>query len=250
MVGPGAPEVRVPLCCCRCGSFLCSPGPGASLIPERWNDLSRLGLSVRPILKPLCLPSAVTSPPRDGCTACPFLLKAERGLLPARAPGLALAWPWGGAGSGGEQHLLGASWVPGAGEGLWVSLLPAPPQVHAHIISYLKKEMPSVFGKENKKKQLIAKLPVIFAKIQLEHQISPGDFPDCEQMQKQLIAKLPVIFAKIQLEHQISPGDFPDCEQMQVSRAQGWAARGSLERSPGGLLEGRGGGCGRGLPHP
>lgn len=57
------------------------------------------------------------------------------------------------------------------------------PQVHAYIISYLKKEMPSVFGKENKKKQLILKLPVIFAKIQLEHHISPGDFPDCHKMQ-------------------------------------------------------------------
>lgn len=43
--------------------------------------------------------------------------------------------------------------------------------------------MPSVFGKENKKKQLILKLPVIFAKIQLEHHISPGDFPDCQKMQ-------------------------------------------------------------------
>lgn len=57
------------------------------------------------------------------------------------------------------------------------------PQVHAYIISYLKKEMPSMFGKENKKKQLILKLPVIFAKIQLEHHISPGDFPDCQKMQ-------------------------------------------------------------------
>jgi hypothetical protein len=56
-------------------------------------------------------------------------------------------------------------------------------QVHAYIISYLKKEMPTVFGKENKKKQLILKLPVIFAKIQLEHHISPGDFPDCQKMQ-------------------------------------------------------------------
>ena len=56
-------------------------------------------------------------------------------------------------------------------------------QVHTYIISYLKKEMPSVFGKENKKKQLILKLPVIFAKIQLEHHISPGDFPDCQKMQ-------------------------------------------------------------------
>uniref|UniRef100_A0A2K6BFN4 EH domain containing 2 n=1 Tax=Macaca nemestrina TaxID=9545 RepID=A0A2K6BFN4_MACNE len=61
-------------------------------------------------------------------------------------------------------------------------------RVHAYIISYLKKEMPSVFGKENKKKQLILKLPVIFAKIQLEHHISPGDFPDCQKMQELLMA--------------------------------------------------------------
>ncbi|KAL7980791.1 hypothetical protein Chor_001945 [Crotalus horridus] len=32
-------------------------------------------------------------------------------------------------------------------------------RVHAHIISHLKREMPSVFGKDNKKKQLINKLP-------------------------------------------------------------------------------------------
>nr|KAF6406657.1 EH domain containing 2 [Molossus molossus] len=61
-------------------------------------------------------------------------------------------------------------------------------RVHAYIISYLKKEMPSVFGKDNKKKQLILKLPVIFAKIQLEHHISPGDFPDCQKMQELLMA--------------------------------------------------------------
>nr|XP_040134923.1 EH domain-containing protein 2 [Ictidomys tridecemlineatus] len=70
---------------------------------------------------------------------------------------------------------------PGSGED-------AALQVHAYIISYLKKEMPSVFGKENKKKQLILKLPVIFAKIQLEHHISPGDFPDCQKMQELLMA--------------------------------------------------------------
>lgn len=77
------------------------------------------------------------------------------------------------AGSGWEVSWLAAS-DSGAHSGR---------QVHAYIISYLKKEMPSVFGKENKKKQLIMKLPVIFAKIQLEHHISPGDFPDCEKMQ-------------------------------------------------------------------
>lgn len=60
-------------------------------------------------------------------------------------------------------------------------------RVHAHIISCLKKEMPSMFGKDHKKKQLISKLPVIFAKIQLEHHISPGDFPDSEKMQEQLM---------------------------------------------------------------
>ncbi|XP_074872554.1 EH domain-containing protein 2 [Carettochelys insculpta] len=60
-------------------------------------------------------------------------------------------------------------------------------RVHAHIISHLKREMPSVFGKEAKKKQLITNLPVIFAKIQLEHHISPGDFPDCGKMQELLM---------------------------------------------------------------
>ncbi|XP_062454196.1 EH domain-containing protein 2 [Rhea pennata] len=61
-------------------------------------------------------------------------------------------------------------------------------RVHAHIMGHLKKEMPSVFGKDNKKKQLIAKLPLIFAKIQLEHRIPPGDFPDCARMQELLLA--------------------------------------------------------------
>lgn len=60
-------------------------------------------------------------------------------------------------------------------------------QVHAHIISYLKQEMPSVFRKDNKKKNLIYQLPVIFSKIQLQHNISAGDFPDCAKMQVGLI---------------------------------------------------------------
>ncbi|KAJ7990138.1 hypothetical protein DPEC_G00297220 [Dallia pectoralis] len=59
-------------------------------------------------------------------------------------------------------------------------------RVHAHIISYLKKEMPT-FRKDNKKKNLIYQLPVIFSKIQLQYNISPGDFPDCAKMQEQLL---------------------------------------------------------------
>ncbi|XP_025908658.1 ribosome biogenesis protein NOP53-like, partial [Nothoprocta perdicaria] len=56
-------------------------------------------------------------------------------------------------------------------------------RVHAHIMGLLKKEMPAVFGKGSKKKQLIAKLPLLFARIQLEQHIPPGDFPDCARMQ-------------------------------------------------------------------
>ena len=56
-------------------------------------------------------------------------------------------------------------------------------QVQAYIISSLKKEMPSVFGKESKKKELIANLGEIYTKIEKEHQISPGDFPKLAKMQ-------------------------------------------------------------------
>lgn len=56
-------------------------------------------------------------------------------------------------------------------------------QVQAYIISSLKKEMPSVFGKENKKKELIASLGDIYKCIEREHQISPGDFPNLKKMQ-------------------------------------------------------------------
>uniref|UniRef100_A0A672J2M5 EH domain-containing protein 1 n=2 Tax=Salarias fasciatus TaxID=181472 RepID=A0A672J2M5_SALFA len=59
-------------------------------------------------------------------------------------------------------------------------------KVHAYIISSLKKEMPSVFGKDSKKKELIANLGEIYTKIEKEHQISPGDFPNLAKMQELL----------------------------------------------------------------
>ncbi|EEC14087.1 hypothetical protein IscW_ISCW021582, partial [Ixodes scapularis] len=61
-------------------------------------------------------------------------------------------------------------------------------QVHAYIISSLRKEMPSVFGKDSKKKDLIKGLGALYAEIQREHQISPGDFPDLKEMQEKLAA--------------------------------------------------------------
>jgi len=60
-------------------------------------------------------------------------------------------------------------------------------KVHAFIISSLKKDMPSVFGKEGKKKELIKNLDALYAQLQREHQISPGDFPELAKMQEQLV---------------------------------------------------------------
>lgn len=80
-------------------------------------------------------------------------------------------------------------------------LLPSVAKVHAYIISHLKKEMPSVFGKDTKKKELIAGLGDIFANLQREHQISPGDFPNLAKMKEQLqfhdFSKFPVLKPKL-----------------------------------------------------
>lgn len=59
-------------------------------------------------------------------------------------------------------------------------------KVHAYIISHLKKEMPSMFGKDSKKKDLIKGLPEIYISLQREHQISPGDFPNIDRMKEVL----------------------------------------------------------------
>lgn len=60
-------------------------------------------------------------------------------------------------------------------------------KVHAYIIAALKKEMPSMFGKDSKKKELIKNLSAIYESVQREHQISPGDFPDIARMQERLL---------------------------------------------------------------
>lgn len=46
--------------------------------------------------------------------------------------------------------------------------------------------MPSMFGKDNKKKELIKNLGQTYDQIQREQQISPGDFPDLKKMQESL----------------------------------------------------------------
>lgn len=58
---------------------------------------------------------------------------------------------------------------------------PLSSQVRAYIISSLKKEMPNVFGKESKKKELVNNLGEIYQKIEREHQISPRRLPQPPQ---------------------------------------------------------------------
>lgn len=46
-----------------------------------------------------------------------------------------------------------------------------------------------MFGKDSKKKELIANLGEIYQKIEKEHQISPGDFPNLAKMQVRVKTK-------------------------------------------------------------
>lgn len=59
-------------------------------------------------------------------------------------------------------------------------------KVHAYIISALRRDMPTVFGKEGKKKDLIKNLNQIYLDIEREYQIPRGDFPDLKEMQDKL----------------------------------------------------------------
>lgn len=59
-------------------------------------------------------------------------------------------------------------------------------KVHAYLISELKNEMPSMFGKDSKKKDLIKNIGTVYDRLQREHQISIGDFPDIKKMQEVL----------------------------------------------------------------
>ncbi|KAF2884022.1 hypothetical protein ILUMI_22140 [Ignelater luminosus] len=59
-------------------------------------------------------------------------------------------------------------------------------KVHAYIISELQKQMPFMFGKNSKKRELIKNLGQIYYKLQHEHHFSSSDFPDIRKMQKLL----------------------------------------------------------------
>lgn len=59
-------------------------------------------------------------------------------------------------------------------------------RVHALIIAHLKAQMPSVFGKDSKKDELIKNLGKEFLKIQQQYNIPAGDFPDLAVFKEKL----------------------------------------------------------------
>ncbi|KAK4469278.1 hypothetical protein MN116_006846 [Schistosoma mekongi] len=59
-------------------------------------------------------------------------------------------------------------------------------KVHAYVISHLKKEMPSIVGKDAKKKELINNLSKVYDTISRTQKISIGDFPSINRMQEYL----------------------------------------------------------------
>ncbi|KAM6970373.1 EH domain-containing protein 2-like [Aplochiton taeniatus] len=77
-------------------------------------------------------------------------------------------------------------------------------RAHAHIISYLKQEMPTIFCKENKKYDLIYQLPLIFTKIQQQCRVPAGDFPDCSKMQEKLLGHNFTKFKTLKPIHMVS----------------------------------------------
>ncbi|KAI9115745.1 hypothetical protein K1719_013414 [Acacia pycnantha] len=59
-------------------------------------------------------------------------------------------------------------------------------KIHAYIISHLKKEMPSMIGKAKTQQKLIDNLETEFGKVQRDHHLPRGDFPNTEQFKEVL----------------------------------------------------------------
>ncbi|KAK8790871.1 hypothetical protein WA158_005502 [Blastocystis sp. Blastoise] len=57
---------------------------------------------------------------------------------------------------------------------------------HALILSYLKGQMPKVFGKQKKQQELIDNMPAIFQQLQAEYRLPASDFPEIEGFKKLL----------------------------------------------------------------
>ncbi|PPR86576.1 hypothetical protein GOBAR_AA34118 [Gossypium barbadense] len=57
-------------------------------------------------------------------------------------------------------------------------------KIHAYIIAHLKKEMPAMIGKAKTQQRLIDNLEGEFGKVQRDHHLPPGDFPNVEHFKE------------------------------------------------------------------
>lgn len=60
-------------------------------------------------------------------------------------------------------------------------------RVNACLLEHIRREMPSLFGREAKKKGLLAKIPEIYKSVAAEYGIPAGDFPNPQYMQHKLV---------------------------------------------------------------
>ena len=58
--------------------------------------------------------------------------------------------------------------------------------VHTLLLDHLRKKMPSVFGKDKRKKELLDSLAPLFRDVMKEHDLPYGDFPDIHKFHKAL----------------------------------------------------------------
>mmetsp|Transcript_57308 Transcript_57308/g.161872 ORF Transcript_57308/g.161872 Transcript_57308/m.161872 type:complete len:560 (+) Transcript_57308:39-1718(+) len=114
-------------------------------------------------------------------------------------------------------------------------------RVHAFILDYLKRKMPSMWGKGREQKRLLANLPQVFQDIAKERNLPLGDFPDPQQVREILsgidFATLPKLDRKkLEVLDSMLEKDVPKLltlvpdEMMRVSNTD--MGMGSAEPSP------------------
>ena len=58
-------------------------------------------------------------------------------------------------------------------------------RTHAVLLDYLRNQMPSMFGKEKKKQELLNDLPNVFRTVMKLNNLSVGDFPDLNKFKSE-----------------------------------------------------------------
>ena len=72
-------------------------------------------------------------------------------------------------------------------------------KVHAYVLTHLRGEMPSLFGKQSKKEELIQNLDKVFMQVHKARQLPVGDFPNVHRMREQLVEYDFTRFAKLHM---------------------------------------------------